>query len=160
MNFIKLELWKTDLKTTTHIVKLIDFNFGLPILTNWKKNSYDFIFIIVDCLKKVVYYKLVKIMIYTLEVVKVILNVIIFYNDLLTLIITNKNYFFSLKFWVLVCKYYGNIIYLIYNTYSQNKNFQKLLDMLTDLVKIRIWLNLIILKFVIIISFILFTYYC
>ena len=37
--------------------------FGLPISANWKKNSYNFIYIIIDWLIKIVHYKLVKIII-------------------------------------------------------------------------------------------------
>ena len=39
----------------------MDFVTGLPILINWKRNSYNSILVIVDWLIKMAYYKLVKI---------------------------------------------------------------------------------------------------
>ena len=55
----------------------IDFVTGLPILTNWKRDSYDFILIIVDWLTKMVYYKPVKITIDAPGLGKVIIDVVI-----------------------------------------------------------------------------------
>ena len=39
----------------------IDFITGLPVSTNWKSESYDFILVIVDRLKKIIYYKPIKV---------------------------------------------------------------------------------------------------
>lgn len=39
----------------------INFVISLPILTNWKRDSYDTIFVMVNYLIKMIYYKLVKI---------------------------------------------------------------------------------------------------
>ena len=40
---------------------LIDFKTGLVFSANWKSNSYNLIFIIIDPLTKMIYYKLVKV---------------------------------------------------------------------------------------------------
>ena len=40
---------------------LMDFITGLPILTDWKRDSDDSIFVIIDWLTKMVYYKLFKV---------------------------------------------------------------------------------------------------
>lgn len=55
----------------------IDFIIGLPILTNWKGESYDSILVIVDWLTKVVYYKPVKVTIDTPGLAEVILDVVV-----------------------------------------------------------------------------------
>ena len=40
---------------------LIDLVKSLPILTDWKEDSYDLIFVIIDWLTKIVHYKPVKV---------------------------------------------------------------------------------------------------
>ena len=55
----------------------IDFVMRLPISTNWKGDSYNFILVIIDWLTKIVYYKLVRIIIDTLRLAEVILDVIV-----------------------------------------------------------------------------------
>ena len=55
----------------------MDFITGLLILANWKNDSYNSIFIIIDQLIKIVYYILVKVTINALGLAKVIINVII-----------------------------------------------------------------------------------
>ena len=67
----------------------MDFIMGLPILTDWKKNYYDLIFVIINWLIKIVYYKLVKITMNVLGLVKVIINVVIRHHSFLDSIITD-----------------------------------------------------------------------
>ena len=57
-------------------ILLIDFVTGLLILTNWKVESYYSILVIVNQLMKIVYYKLVKIIINALRLVIFIFNII------------------------------------------------------------------------------------
>ena len=76
----------SDLKTlpipTYHWKNLlINFITALPISTNWKKESYDFILVIVYRLTKIVYYKPVKITINALRLVEVIPDIIVRHCD-------------------------------------------------------------------------------
>lgn len=49
----------------------------LPISTNSKEESYNFILVILDQLTKIVYYKLVKVTIDAMGLAEVILDVIV-----------------------------------------------------------------------------------
>ena len=60
----------------------MDFVTGLPISTDWKKDSHDSILVIVDRLTKIVYYKLVKITINALGLGKVIINIVVHHYGL------------------------------------------------------------------------------
>ena len=93
------------LPISTHWWKnlLMDFITGLPILIDWKRDSYNSIFVIIDRLTMMVHYKRVKITINVLRLRKVIINVIIYYHGLPDSIITNRGLFFILKFWLLLC---------------------------------------------------------
>ena len=55
----------------------MDFVTGLPISTNWKKDSYNSILVIVDWFIKIVHYKPIKIIINILGLAEVIINVIV-----------------------------------------------------------------------------------
>ena len=68
---------------------LIDFIIGLPILTYKKGDSYDSILVIVDWLKKIIYYKPIKVTINALDLIKVIIDIVIRYYSLFNLIVTN-----------------------------------------------------------------------
>ena len=50
---------------------------GLPILTDWKGDSYDLILVIVDWLTKMVHYKAVKVTIDAPSLAEIIINVVI-----------------------------------------------------------------------------------
>ena len=80
----------------------IDFVISLLILTDWKKNNYNLIFVIIDRLIKIGYYKLVKVTINTPSLVKLIINIMMRYHGLLNSIITNWRLLFTLKFWLLL----------------------------------------------------------
>ena len=62
---------------------------GLPILTDWKKDSYNSILVIIDQLTKMVYYKLVKIIINTSSFAKIIINIGVRHHSLPDSIIIN-----------------------------------------------------------------------
>ena len=55
----------------------MDFITSLPILINWKEDSYDFILVIIHWLIKMVCYKPVKITFNTLSLIEVIIDMII-----------------------------------------------------------------------------------
>ena len=55
----------------------IDFVTGLPISTDWKKDNYNSILVIINQLTKIVYYKSVKITINALDLAKIIINMIV-----------------------------------------------------------------------------------
>ncbi len=58
----------------------MDFVIGLPILTDWKGDTYDLIQVIIDQLLKMVYYKPVKIKIDTPSLTEVIINMVVRYH--------------------------------------------------------------------------------
>ena len=86
---------------------LIDFVSGLPVSINWKKDSYNFILVIVDQFTKMIYYKLVKITLNALGLAKVIIDVVVRHHGLPDSIVTNKSSFFTPKFWLLLCYFLG-----------------------------------------------------
>lgn len=66
-----------------------------PISVNWKSDSYNLILVIINYLIKIVYYKLVKVTINALGLVKVIINVIIYYHRVSEFIVINRDLLFS-----------------------------------------------------------------
>ena len=76
----------------------MDFVTGLPISTDWKRESYDSILVIVDRLTKMVHYKSVKITINTSGLAKVIIDVVIRHHGLPDSIITDWGSLFTSKF--------------------------------------------------------------
>ena len=86
---------------------LIDFVTGLPISTDWKKDSYDLILVIVNWLTKLVHYKLVKVTIDALDLTEVIIDVIVGYHRPLNLIVIERELLFILKFWSLLYYFLG-----------------------------------------------------
>ena len=85
----------------------IDFVIGLPVLTDWKGDSYDSILVIVDQLMKIVHYKPVKITINASDLAKVIINVVVRHYGLPDSIVTNWGLLFTSKFWSLLCYFLG-----------------------------------------------------
>ena len=79
---------------------LIDFVTDLPILTNWKRDSYNSILVIIDRLTKLIHYKLVKIIINALGLAEIIINVVVRYHGLSDSIVTDWGLFFTSKFWL------------------------------------------------------------
>ena len=85
----------------------IDFVTGLPISTNWKRDSYNSILVIVDWLIKMLHYNPVKITIDGPGLAKVIIDVLVWYHGLLDSIVTNRGLLFTLKFWSSLCYFFG-----------------------------------------------------
>ena len=85
----------------------MDFVTGLPILTNWKKNSYDSILVVIDWLTKMVQYEPVKITINATGLAKVIIDVMVWHHGLPNLIVTDKGSLFTSKFWSSLCYFLG-----------------------------------------------------
>ena len=81
----------------------MDFVMGLPILTDWKRYSYDSILVIVNQLMKMVYYKPVKVTINTLALAEVIIDIVVRHHGLPNSIVTNRESLFTSKFWSLLC---------------------------------------------------------
>ena len=81
----------------------IEFVIGLPILTDWKEDSYDSILVIIDRLIKKVYYKSVKVTINALGLAKIIINIVVKYYSLPDLIITDRGSLFTSRFWSMLC---------------------------------------------------------
>ena len=76
----------------------MDFVTGLPILTDWKGDSYDSILVIVNWLTKTVYYKPVKVTIDALGLAEIIIDMIMRYHNLSDSIVTDQGLLFSSKF--------------------------------------------------------------
>ena len=73
----------------------MDFVTELPILTNWKGESYDSILVIVDQLTKMVHYEPVKVTIDASKLAEVILDMVVQYHRLPDSIITDQDSFFT-----------------------------------------------------------------
>ena len=80
---------------------------GLPLSSDWKDDSYNLIFVIVDRLTKMVYYKPVKVTINTLELAEVIIDMVVQHHGLLDSIISDWKSIFTSKFWSSLCYFLG-----------------------------------------------------
>ena len=98
-----------SLPISTHQWKdlLIHFFTGLPISTDWKGNSYDSILVIIDWLTKMVHYELVKIFIHAPELVKVILDIVVWHHGFFNSIVSDRGSLFTSKFWSSFCYFFG-----------------------------------------------------
>ena len=85
----------------------MDFVTGLPILTDWKGDSYDSILVIVDRLTKMVHYEPVKVTIDAPGLAEVIIDVVVRHHGLPDSIVTNRGSFFTSKFWLSLCYFLG-----------------------------------------------------
>ena len=85
----------------------MDFVTGLPILMDWKGDSYDSIFVIVNRLTKMVHYEPVKVTIDALGLAEVIIDVVVKHYGLPDSIVTNRGSLFTSKFWSLLCYFLG-----------------------------------------------------
>lgn len=85
----------------------IDFVTRLLILTNWKVDIYDIILVIIDWLKKMVYYKLIKIIINTSKLVEIILDMVVLYHSLPNSIMSNRGLLSTSKFQSSFCYFFG-----------------------------------------------------
>ena len=85
----------------------MDFVTELPILANWKGDSYDSILVIVNRLTKMVHHKPVKIIINASSLAKVILNVVVWHYGIPDSIVTDRGSLFISKFWLSLCYFLG-----------------------------------------------------
>ena len=85
----------------------MDFMNSLPISTDWKRNSYNSILVIVDRLTKMVNYKPVKITINAPGFIKIIIDVVVRHHSLSNSIVTDRSSFFTSKFWSSLCYFLG-----------------------------------------------------
>ena len=69
----------------------------LLISTNWKRESYDSILVIVDWLTKIVYYEPVKITIDTPRLAKILLDIVVWHHDLPNSIVLDRSSLFTSK---------------------------------------------------------------
>lgn len=76
----------------------IDFVAGLPLLVNWKSNSYNAILVIINYLINIVYYESVKTTIDIVGLAEVIIDVMVEHYGLSESIISNKDSLFNSKF--------------------------------------------------------------
>ena len=79
----------------------------MPISTNWKSKSYDFILVILNRLTKMVHYDPVKVIIDAPGLVKVIFNVAVWHYDLPNSIVSDRGLLFTSKFWSSLCYFLG-----------------------------------------------------
>ena len=70
----------------------------LLFFTNWKSKTYDLILVIIDWLIKMIYYKLVKIIINAFGTAKVIPIIFVYHYSLSNFILTNQGLVFISKF--------------------------------------------------------------
>ena len=85
----------------------MDFITGLPILTDWKGDSYDSILIIVNRLTKMVHYEPVKVTIDAPGLAEVIIDVVVRHHGLPDSIVTDRGSLFTSKFWSSLCYFLG-----------------------------------------------------
>ena len=98
-----------SLPVPTHCWKdlSLDFVTGLLILTDWKGDNYDSIFVIIDRLTKMVHYKPVKVTIDVPGFAEVIIHMLVRYHSLPDSIVTDWRSLFISKFWLLLCYFLG-----------------------------------------------------
>ena len=85
----------------------MDFVTDLPVLTDWKGDSYDSIFVMVDRFTKMVHYEPVKITIDASGLAEVIINVVVRYHGFPDSIVTDRVSLFTSKFWSSLCYFLG-----------------------------------------------------
>ena len=101
---------------------------SLPILTDWNGNNYNLIFVIINRLIKIVYYKSVKVNINALGLAEVIINVVMRYYGLSNSIVTNQRLLFTSKFWLLLYCFLSikrrlfTIFYLLTDSQTKKQN--------------------------------------
>ena len=76
----------------------MDFVTRLPVSTNWKSETYNSIFVIVDPLTKMIHYKLVKVTIDAHGLSEVIINVVVGHHGLPDSIVSRYGSVFTSKF--------------------------------------------------------------
>ena len=79
----------------------------MPISTDWKEDSYNSILVIVDRLTKMVHYEAVKVIIDAPGLAEVIIDVVVRHHGFPDSIVTDRESFFTLKFWSSLCYFLG-----------------------------------------------------
>ena len=74
---------------------------------DWKRNNYNSIFVIINQFIKMIYYKLVNIIINVLGLEKIIINIVVRHYDFSDIIIIDQELLFTLKFWLLLHYFLG-----------------------------------------------------
>ena len=87
----------------------MNFVSALLILTNWKKNSYSSIFVIINCLTKIIHYKSVKVTINAASLVEILIEIGVRYYSLSQWINIIWRLPFISKFWSLLYYFLGII---------------------------------------------------
>ncbi len=77
----------------------MDFVTGLPVATNWKGDTYNFILVIVDRLTKMVHYEPVKVTIDVPSLAEFIIDVVVRPHGLPNSIVSDRGSIFTSKFW-------------------------------------------------------------
>ena len=85
----------------------MNFVTGLPVSIDWKGENYNSILVIINQLTKMVHYKLVKITLNASGLTEVIIDVVVCHHRLPDSIVTNRDFFFILKFWLSLCYFLG-----------------------------------------------------
>ena len=85
----------------------MDFVTGLPVSTNWKGETYDYILVIVDRLTKMVHYEPVKVTIDAPGLAEIIIDVVVRYHGLSDSIVSDRGSVFTSKFWSSLCYFLG-----------------------------------------------------
>ena len=85
----------------------LDFATGLPISTDWKRDSYNSILVIIGWLTKMVHYKPIKVTINALGLAEIIIHVVGRHHGPPNLIVTNQRLLFTSKFWSLLWYFLG-----------------------------------------------------
>lgn len=86
---------------------LISFLMGFLFWTNWKKNSYNAILVIINQLMKIVYYKPVKTTIHVVGLVVIIITMIISHHNLFEFIVGDWDLLLTSKFYSLLCYFFA-----------------------------------------------------
>ena len=81
----------------------MDFVMKLPISTNWKRENYEFILVIVDRFTKMVYSELIKITINASRLAEVILDMVVRHYGFFNSIVLDRGLLFTSKFWSSLC---------------------------------------------------------
>lgn len=92
-------------------------------------DSYNLILVIIDQLIKIVYFKLLKIIINLFRLAKVIIKVLVYHNSFLNFIMINKSSFFISKFWSFFWNYSitpnNSFIYIFYISLLKKNNLKQ-----------------------------------
>ena len=85
----------------------MNFVTELPLFSDWKGDSYDLTFVIINRLSKMVYYKPIKVTIDAPKLAEVIVDVVVWQHGLPDSIVTNESSLFISKFWSWLCYFLG-----------------------------------------------------